>query len=311
MPSAPRSAPCLLAGCGKSPPAAVAPKPLTSGIDRSNFDEGVRPQDDFYRHVDGGWLARTEIPADKSNYGAFIKLDDDAQQQLKDIIDAAAADPGKKAGSDEQKVGDYYAAFMDEAKADALGIKPLDAELAGIAAIKDRKELPVLLARLDRLGVGVFRSGIQPDAKNSSRYIFYVEQGGTHLPDRDYYLDKDAKFAGIRKPTLRMWRRCWRWRTSRSRRRAPRPSSTSRTKLAQLQWPRVDTRDAEKTYNHFEFAALGELMPGFNWTAYNEGVGVTASPGVVIGEPSFFKGWDRLLATTPLETVRCGCSGAC
>ncbi len=294
----------LLAGCGKSPPAAVEPKPLTSGIDRANFDEGVRPQDDFYRHVDGGWLARTEIPADKSNYGAFTKLDDDAQQQLKDIIEAAAADANKQAGSDEQKVGDYYAAFMDEAKADALGLKPLDAELAGIAALKDKKELPALLAHLDRLGVSVFRGDIQPDAKNSSRYIFYVDQGGTHLPDRDYYLDKDAKFAGIRKAYLAHVEKMLALANIKEPAKSAAAILDFETRLAQLQWPRVDTRDADKTYNHFEFAALGELMPGFNWTAYNEGVGVTKSPGVVLGEPSFFKGWDRLVNTTPLETLK-------
>jgi predicted metalloendopeptidase len=294
----------LLAGCGKTPPVAVAPKPLTSGIDRANFDAAVRPQDDFYRHVDGGWLSRTEIPADKSNYGASTQLNDDARQQLREIIEAAAADANKKAGSDEQKVGDFYASFMDEAKADALGLKPLETELAGIAALKDRKDLPALLAHLDRLGVGVFSSGIQPDAKNSGRYIFYVEQGGTHLPDRDYYLDKDPKFAGIRKAYLAHVEKM----LALANIRAPAQSAAAildfETKLAQLQWPRVDTRDADKTYNHFEFAALGELMPGFNWTAYNEGVGVTKSPGVVLGEPSFFKGWDRLVNTTPLETLK-------
>jgi predicted metalloendopeptidase len=294
----------LLAGCGKTPPAAEAPKVLTSGIDRANFDEGVRPQDDLYRHVDGGWLSRTEIPADKSNYSAAAKLDDDAQQQLKDIIDAAAADANKKAGSDEQKVGDYYASFMDEAKTEALGVKPLEAELAGIAAVKDRKELPALLARLDRLSVSVFSSGIQPDAKNSSRYIFYVDQGGLHLPDRDYYLDKDAKFADIRKAYLAHMEKMLAMAGIAEPAKSAAAILAFETKIAQLQWTRVEARDAEKGYNHFEFAALGELMPGFDWTTYNAGVGVTASPGVVIGQPSFFKGWDRLIATTPLDTVK-------
>src|SRR3546814_150665 len=113
----------LLAGCGKSQtaPAATAPKALSSGIDPANFDNSVRAQDDFYRHVDGTWLKKTEIPADKSNYGAFTKLADDAEQHLREIIEAANNKKDKKDGSDDQKVGDLYAPFMDQKKADALG----------------------------------------------------------------------------------------------------------------------------------------------------------------------------------------------
>ncbi len=137
-----------VAGCAAAPetpvtPAAapVAATPAVpapgSGLFLDNFDRSVRPQDDLYRFVNGGWLARTDIPADKSNYGAFTLLQDDAEANLREIADEAAA-AGAPAGTDKQLIGDFYASFMDEAQADKLGLAPLEPELARIDAIKDR-----------------------------------------------------------------------------------------------------------------------------------------------------------------------------
>ncbi|WP_028081259.1 M13 family metallopeptidase [Solimonas soli] len=297
----------LLAGCGKShqaPSAAAAPKTLSSGIERANFDDSVRAQDDFYRHVDGTWLKKTEIPADKSNYGAFTKLADDAQQHLREIIETAAADAGKKAGSDEQKVGDFYASFMDEARADQLGLAPLKDELARIDALKDRKELPALLAHLETIGVATFPGQVEPDAKNSKQYVVYLNQGGTQLPDRDYYLEKGDKFEAIRQAYVAHIAKML------TLAQLPDPEQNANaimaleTRLAQAQWTQVESRDADKTYNKFEFAELGKLTPGFDWTAYVDGMGIGKSPGLIIGQPSFFTAWDKIIAATPLPTLK-------
>ncbi len=301
----------LLAACGKSaaPPAApapVAPAPrvLTSGIDQTLFDASVRPQDDLFRHINGTWLATTEIPADKSNYGSFTKLADDAQEQLKTIIEESAAKPARVAGSDEQKVGDFYAAFMNEARADELGLKPLQAELDRIAAMKDLKELPALLAQLSLLGVDLIPGYIDTDAKNSSQYILHLMQGGTGLPDRDFYLSKDAKFAEIRRQYVLHLEKMLRLAGVDQAAARAKGVMALETQLAEKQWTQVDSRDADKTYNKIELAALKTLTPGFDWSAYIEGTGIGQSPGVVIAQPSFFTAWDRILQKTPLETIK-------
>lgn len=139
----------VLAGCNSEPETTateqtsaveqVAAAPI-SGISSANFDQAVRAQDDLFRHVNGSWLKTTEIPADKSNYGSFTKLADDAQAQLKDIIEGAAA--GKNApGSEAQKVGDFYNSYMNEAKREELGLKPIEPYFAAIDALKDKSAL--------------------------------------------------------------------------------------------------------------------------------------------------------------------------
>ncbi|HEY0973084.1 MAG TPA: M13-type metalloendopeptidase [Solimonas sp.] len=299
----------LLTACGKStPPAADAPAAqtpaLTSGIDTAQFDPAVRAQDDFFRHVNGRWLDSTPIPADKSNYGSFTKLDDDAQEHLKAIIEESAAKAEKAEGSDEQKVGDYYAAFMDEARVEELGLKPLKPELDRIAAIKDKSELPALLAWLSLLGVDVFPGYIDTDAKDSSKYIVYLFQGSTGLPDRDFYLSKDKKFADIRSAYQRHIEALLKLADISGAPAHAKAILALETQFAEKQWTKVDSRDADKTYNKVALEDLGKLTPGFAWNDYLAGTGISRSPGVVIGQPSFFTGWDKIIQAAPLDTIK-------
>ena len=170
---------------------------LGSGIAVEYIEPSVRVQDDFFTHLNGKWLKTTEIPADKASWGTFAKLDDDLRPQLRAIIEDAAKSPNQKAGSDAQRIGDFYASFMDEQKLETLGLTPLNAELARIAAIKDKAELPAMMAHLGQLGVRVpYDFGIHQDAKDSTKYVADIAQGGLGLPDRDYYLKADdAKLA--------------------------------------------------------------------------------------------------------------------
>src|SRR5471030_3211627 len=141
----------LTAFAGAAEPAAPA-APL-SGIDVQYIDAGVRPQDDFFSYLNGKWLSSTEIPADKSSWGSFAKLRDDTLPQLRGIIEAAQKEGGKRNGSDAQKIADLYGSFMDEARLDALGIRPLAGELNRIHFIKNKKALPALISHLSELGV--------------------------------------------------------------------------------------------------------------------------------------------------------------
>ncbi|MEQ1439183.1 M13-type metalloendopeptidase [Fontimonas sp. SYSU GA230001] len=301
----------LLIACGKTqqasapaPTAVPAPKALASGIDSAQFDPSVRIQDDFYRHVNGTWLKNNPVPADKSNYGSFTKLADDAEKQLRAIIEEAAAKADKKPGSDEQKVGDYYAAFMDEARADELGLKPLEAELARIDALKDRKELAALLAHLSRIGVNVVPGYIDTDAKDSTQYMVYLFQGGTGLPDRDFYLDKNEKFAQIRSKYEAHIGNMLQLAGIEQPQARAKAIMALEMKLAEKQWDKVDSRDADKTYNKFAFADLPKLMPTFDWPAFIDGSGIGKSAGLVISQPSFFTAFDQILQKTDLDTIR-------
>jgi putative endopeptidase len=300
----------LLAACGKSePPPAVTAPPATpatlgSGVDRSGFDTTVRAQDDFYRHINGTWLRENPVPADKSNYGSFTKLADDAEVQLRAIIEEAAASKGKRAGSDEQKVGDFYSAFMDEARVESLGLKPLEAELARIDALEDRKALATQFAHLTQIGVYLMPLYINNDAKNSEQYKVYMYQGGTGLPDRDFYLDPGERFAEIRSRYRAHIGNLLRLAGIDDADAHAENILALETRLAEKQWTRVDSRDRDKTYNSYAFDDLPGLMPNFDWPAYIEQVGIAKSPGVVIMQPSFFEAFDGILQDTPLPTLK-------
>src|SRR5690606_30873630 len=147
--------------------------------------------DDFYRYVNGAWLSNTQIPADKSNYGAFTMLDDVAQTNLRSLIDAAA-DEDAPIGSDSQKVGDFYNSFMDVDRIEELGALPLTSALAELEAVSNKEELLQMTAALNRVGVQIPAAiYINNDEKQSDRYITYITQSGLGLPDRDWYLSSD------------------------------------------------------------------------------------------------------------------------
>jgi putative endopeptidase len=301
-----------LVACGKPAAPTESPKSVAdaapakpiSGIDKTQFDPSVRAQDDFYRHVDGTWLKNNPVPAEKSNYGAFTKLADDAEAQLKQIIEAAAAKTDKQPGSDEQKVGDYYTAFMDEARADELGLKPLEGELARIDALEDKAALAPLMAALSRIGVNVIPGYVDNDAKDSSQYMVYLFQGGTGLPDRDYYLDPSDEFAQIRSTYQSHIGSMLNLAGIDDAEAKAATIMKLETRLAEKQWDKVDSRDADKTYNKYAFADLPKLMPNFDWPAYIDGMGIGKSPGLVLSQPSFFEAFDSILKDTDLATIK-------
>src|SRR5512137_2632156 len=194
-PQAPELPAAPVAAAVAAAPAAPA---LTSGLFLQNFDRTVRPQDDFYRFVNGTWLKNTAIPADKSNYGAFTLLADEAEKNLRVIVEEAAA-ANAAAGSDQQLIGDFYASYMDEAKAEQLGLAPLQPELDRIAAIKDRKQLLAYLSRAQLLMIdNPIGAQIFADAKNPELNTLWVTQSGLGLPERDYYFSQDQRFTEIR-----------------------------------------------------------------------------------------------------------------
>lgn len=163
------------------------------------------------------------IPADKSSWGSFAKLADDTQTQLRGIVEGAAADKARAPGSNAQKIGDFYNSFMDEARLESLGLTPLNAELAKIAALQDKKELPAVIAHFSKLGVtSPYDFAIHQDAKDSTKYVADIVQSGLGLPDRDYYLEA-AKADTLAKYTAHV-EKMLAWPATRTLPPTPRPS---------------------------------------------------------------------------------------
>jgi len=286
----------LVAACAGGPTAPAR----SSGVDLANMDRSVRPQDDFFRYVNGNWLKKTEIPADKARYGSFTKLRDDSEARLRAIIEESAAKPNKQPGSDEQKVGDLYNSFMDEARADELGLKPIEPELARIDAMKSKSEIPALMAHLLRINATTPINGyVNQDAKKPTEYIVYLFQSGLGLPDRDYYLLDDAKFKDMRAGYVAHVEKMLGMAGDPDAAKSARTIMALETALAKKYWSRVDSRDDDKTYNKREIAKGAAVTPGFDFAAYLRAAGVT-SDAVIVMQPSAFIGFAEQFKARPL-----------
>jgi predicted metalloendopeptidase len=295
----------LVAACSSAPVpnAATSAPSLTSGIETQYADDSVRAQDDFYRHVNGKWLDTTQIPSDKATWGSFAQLDEDAQAALRGIIENAQKNAARQPGSDEQKIGDLYASFMDENKLEDLDLKPLHDELAGIDAIRDKKEIPALIGHLVQIGVTVpYVPAVHQDNKDATRYIVGLFQSGLGLPDRDYYLKADdAKL----RDTLKKYRahvaKIMAMAGDRNASRDAPLIVALETALAKVQWTKVENRNPLKVYNKVEVAALPSLAPGYDWKAFLAASGIDGKVDyLIVAQPSYIKGFNQVLKATPL-----------
>ena len=272
-----------------------------AGIDRAGGDPSVRAQDDFFRRVNGRWLKTTEFPADKAYLGSFEALNDKIQVELHGLVEKAVR---TRANADEARIADLYESFVDEAAVERAGIAPLAGELAVIDALQSPAQLPAVMGRMTRLGVGMpLRMDIDQDSRDARRYVPQIAQAGLGLPDRDYYLvGDDAKFKEARASYLAYLTRLL--ELSRSPGDAvasARAVLALETALAQGQWARVDTRDPVKTYTRVELVALAPLAPGFDWPAWLAATGLAGKTGdVIVRQPSYLAIVAAQLSATPL-----------
>ncbi len=281
-----------------------APRALILGVDTANFDRSVRPQDDFGQFVNGTWVKKTQIPGDRSRWGSFDELRDQADAAIRGIVEAAAAHPGKP-GSNTEKIGDLYATFMDSARIEALGTKPLEPLLASLASVKATADLPAAFARGQRQGGGgPFQAMVGPDAKNAQVNIVSIGQGGLTLPDRDYYLRQDEKFAGIRKAYTDYITKVLTLADQPDPAGAAQRILALETSLAERQWDRARSRDREASYNKMSVADLQALTPSFSWTTFLTGAGLGKATEVIVRQPDYLKAIDPILASTPAATWR-------
>ncbi len=278
---------------------------LSSGLFPAYVDTHVKPQDDFFRHVNGHWLSHTEIPGDKSGAGAFLDLREATLPQLRAIIEASAKANGTAAGSEAQKIADMYASFMDVAAIEAKGLKPLESDIARIAALTDKAQIPALMAYLNTMQVNVpYDIGIHQDANDSSMYVADVAQSGLGLPDRDYYLlDGDVRLKDARTKYVAHIEKMLAMMGDKDAAKSAADILTLETTLAQAQWTKVENRDPVKTYNRVELAQLDALTPGYDMNAFLAALGIKDKVTyVVVSQPSYLSGFSKLLQSTPLDT---------
>jgi len=289
-------------GCAGHTPQAVddAQPKLQSGIDLQWVDKSVRPQDDLYRYLNGGWLKTFQIPPDKAVYGSFTGIDDSIQLELRGIIEGL---PQSGGDDDTQKVADLYASFMDEPRLEALGLAPLRNEFAAIDALKDSAALPAMMAHLAKTGAGgPFSLSVGVDSRDSTQYAVTLSQSGLGMPDRDYYLKDDAKLKATREKYVAHIGRMLALSGDAQAQTDAAAILALETAIAQVQWTRVESRDPIKTYNKKTYAELPQLMPGYDWRSYLHGTGVDIkTQSLIISQPSYFGGLGKILSSTPLS----------
>jgi len=298
-----------LSACAAPPPsspavAVPASPPPKSGLDLSGFDRNVRPQDDLYRFVGGSWLDRTEIPPDRSNYGSFIILGDQAQEEVRNLIVTASQQPNRPPGSDAQKVGDYYLAYMDTARVESLGLAPLRAELARIDGIFTARDVARYIGHSQRIGVAQpFSWFSSPDSGNSTVYLGAIFQNGLTMPDRDYYLNPEPKYAQFRARFATYVEQMLARAGERNARSGASRIAALETRIANYQWTKVQNRDPVKTYNPMSLPEYQKLAPNIDWLAFFEGMGAPVQK-LDISQPTFIKGIGQLIKTVPVADWR-------
>ena len=268
---------------------------MRSGLDLNHIDSAVRPQDDLFRFMNGKWLKESKIPEDRASDGAFYWLYEQAEKQVKQIILDQAASSGAS-GSNAQKIGDLYNAFMDEAKAEQLGIGPIEKDLTAAASFKTADEFFQILGGLESCGLsGLFYSYVSTDNKESTKNILYIGQGGLSLPDEAYY--REDEYQEIRDAFLLHVEKIFELAKLPNGKAAAAQVLALETQIASGHWDQVKDRDAEATYNKMSFNQLTSLTPAFNWPIWMKASNTPANvlAQVVVRQPSFFEALSKLI----------------
>jgi putative endopeptidase len=272
------------------------------GFDTANLDKTCKPCDDFYQFAMGGWMKANPIPPEYPSWGSFSRLLDKNQQNLRQILEAAES-AKTAAGSNEQKIGDFYASCMDTEAIDAASTKPIDAELANIAQMKNEADLQAEAARLHQEGTGVlFGFRATQDAKDSSQVVGAAWQGGLGLPEREYYLKQDDKSQQVRDAYVKHVAKMFELLGDSADTAATEATTVLgiETSLATASMKNTDLRDPNKTYHRLKMTDLQAMTPDFNWESYFKAIGRPDLKEINVGQPDFFKALDAQLTSTSL-----------
>src|ERR1700744_389063 len=293
---------CSMA-CAADAPAADKPQFGAWGLDISAMDKQVLPGNDFNRYASGDWLARSKPPPDKPMASLRFLMTDRTEERLHDLMNKAAATASAEPGDLEGKVGAFYKAFMDEARIDMLGAKPVAAELKAIRAAQGRDDIAELMGRNNTdFFATIFTLGIDVDLKDVTHYALYSTQGGLGLPDRDYYLQTSfAKQKAAYQAYVAKLLELVGW---------PEPQANAaavvdfETKIAAASWSKAEQRDVNKTYNPTKTGDLAALTPGFAWSRFLAGAGVGSIDRVIVAEKSAFVRIGAVYQSAPLDVLK-------
>jgi putative endopeptidase len=273
-----------------------------SGIELEYVSPTLTPSDNFYEYANEGWLKNTEIPADQSNYGSFSKLDDGAKEAIRALIEEAAAQNAPQ-GSDAQKVGDFFKSYTNLEVRNQLGTKPIEPILAEIKATHDGETVAKMVASLLRKGIGgPLALYVSPDAKKSDQYTVYASQSGTTLPDRDYYLEDDKQYMEAR-AALELYIADMLGAFGHGNAAMAAENIVAlETKLAEMQWTRVENRDPNATYNKMLRAEFASALSNFETLAFLKALGIDEQNEFIVRQPTYLEKLNALIPEIPLET---------
>ena len=302
----------LLAACASSPksaPPVEAPKPRPflglHGFHLEQIDRSVSPCENFYQYATGGWQRENPLPATYARYGRFEEVADRNRNRLRDILESAAKTENPEPGSATQKIGDFWAACTNESALEAEGAGPIQPDLDRIAAIQDRAGIAAEIHRQQQKGITpVFRFSAQNDFKNSRMMIAAVSQAGLGLPDRDYYLRDEEKFATTRAQYVDHMAKMFELAgipAAQARTDAERVLALE-TQLARSSMARVDMRKPENVYHLTPLSELQSNVPRFDWPAFFSSLGLADLKSLNVAQPEYFEEASRLLDGAPLES---------
>jgi putative endopeptidase len=289
-------------------PATAAPRPEigTFGFDVSGMNRNVHPGHDWVEHASGNFLRTLEIPADRSSFGMFNRLDELSRERTRGIIEEAAKQ-NAAAGTNAQRVGDFYNAFLDEAAIEARGAAPLASSLQPFVTARTKSDFARALGEsMDGFGPSLFPFYVSQDAKSPDSYIPIFIQAGLGMPDRDYYLSADAKLVEARNKYVPHVARMLALAGVPQARAttAARNVLEFETRLARVHWTRVESRDDDKTYNKWSRADFARRAPGFDWNAYLTAAGIGDQNAFIVSQPTAFAGMARAIQATPLQVLK-------
>ena len=282
--------------------------PYTPSLDVSAMDRTADPCEDLYTYACGGWKKNNPIPPDQNRWSVYAKLSVDNQRYLWGILEDAAK-PASGRTPTQQKIGDYFAACMNEEAIERAGLGPIEPDLEKIAALVDRQALAKLLGELHLRASDAgmfFGSGVQQDARDASKVIAAVGAGGLGLPDRDYYTKTDAKSVETRARYVEHIAKMFELLGDPVEVASANAATVMRieTALAKASLTQVELRDPYKTYNRNTLASLSEMASGFDWPTYFETVGLNPGPWLNVTEPAFFKELNARLTQESLQDLK-------
>lgn len=273
---------------------------MTYGLEIASFDSDIHPGNDLFRHVNGPWLREAVIKPDRATAGGFVTLHEEAEEKVRTIIEQCATAP---LDDEQKKIGDLFTSYMDVERVNQLGAKPIASDLELIDGVSDLESFVLALGQLERSAIASFLGFyIAPDRGNPGRYVTHIVQSGIGLPDESYF--REESFAEIRTAYKKHIQTIFELAAlDDAAERAERVFALE-TEIASYHWDRVQSRDAQKTYNLLTLDELSALTPAFDWRAWagQARIGDQVIAEAVVSQPSFLEGVNELLTMDKLES---------